>query len=552
MRRRSLLASASIEVGIPPNNEVWYISGDGQIITPEKANAFGANIVSNTYENGKGVIKFDGPVTQIGYWAFYYAENLIEISLPKSVLSICFRYCKNLTRVSIPQNGLLYIEQSAFQDCLNLTHFTIPSSVISIGSYAFQNCSKLEFSVKFPSSMSSIGNSTFSNCRKLLSVDIPDSIISIGEDAFDYCFGLTEITIPNSVTSIGEGAFSYCENLTSIVLPNNITTIEEHTFNSCRSLTSITIPSSVTSIGDGALSYTYSLTTIICEATTAPAIDSETFYKVKYGGILYYPTGADYSSWLSYSDYYLGNYGWTGQPLYTPTRYYNLTITADDVSGKETTTTIYWSCLSDGFNTIDGTQKTGVTLTGTAISAEFPQNTSTTRTVKRRITFTYQGLTATTTITQGVWKNTQYTIDLNSQWQLSSSITNPNASVYDGVYESFSNKGVNSSQAVMYLDIEGYDTFKIYIRSYAESSYDYVMVSQPDQTIDNNTSYSNTSLVKAHTSGSQNSGTAISSYQLVEYTGLNSGKHRITILYRKDSSASDGDDRGYVLIPKNQ
>ena len=554
-RRRALLASASSSGGdlaIPPNNEVWYISGDEQIITPDQDNAFGANIVSNTYENGKGVIKFDGPVTQIGYRAFYYEENLIEISLPKSVLSICFRCCENLTRVSIPKNGLLSIEQFAFQDCFNLTHFTIPSSVTYIGSYAFHNCSKLEFSVKFPSSMSSIGDYTFDNCRKLLSIDIPDSITRIGKNALSYCFGLTEITIPNSVTSIGYQAFSHCENLTTIVLPNNITSIEEYTFSSCSNLTSITIPSSVTSIGDGAFAYAYALTTIICEATTAPAIDSETFYKVKYSGILYYPTGANYSSWLTNSYYYLGYYGWTGREMYTPTSYYDLTITADDVSGRDTTTTIYWSCMSDGISAIDGSQVTGVILTGTAISAEFPQNKSTTKTVKRTITFEYQGLTASTTITQGVWKTAKYTVVLNNQWQLSSSISNPNASAYDGVYESFSNKGVNNSQAVMYLDIEGYDTFKIYIRSYAESSYDYVMVSQPDQTIDNNTSYSNTSLVKAHTSGSQNSGTAISNYQLVEYTGLNSGKHRITILYRKDVSAAEGYDQGYLLIPKNQ
>lgn len=41
-------------------------------------------------------------------------------------------------------------------------------------------------------------------------------------------------------------------------------------------------------------------------------------------------------------------------------------------------------------------------LSGTATSAEFPQNTSKTETVQRIITFKYQGLTATTTITQGV------------------------------------------------------------------------------------------------------------------------------------------------------
>lgn len=104
----------------------------------------------------------------------------------------------------------------------------------------------------------------------------------------------------------------------------------------------------------------------------------------------------------------------------------------------------------------------------------------------------------------------------------------------------------------MYVDIVGYTSFKLYIRSYAESSYDYVMVSQPDQIIDGSTSYSNTTLVKAHTRGSQSSGTAISNYKLVEFTGLDGNEHKITIVYRKDGSSHSGTDRGYVLIPINQ
>ena len=104
----------------------------------------------------------------------------------------------------------------------------------------------------------------------------------------------------------------------------------------------------------------------------------------------------------------------------------------------------------------------------------------------------------------------------------------------------------------MYIDIFGYQSFKIYIRSYAESNYDYVMVSQLDQTIDGNTTYSNTTLVKAHTKGNPQSGTAISNYTLVEFTNIDKGEHTITIVYRKDSSGDVDDDRGYVLIPKNQ
>lgn len=48
----------------------------------------------------------------------------------------------------------------------------------------------------------------------------------------------------------------------------------------------------------------------------------------------------------------------------------------------------------------------------------------------------------------------------------------------------------------MYIDIEGYTNFKFYIRSYAQSYYDYVMVSQLDATITSGSSYSNTTLVK--------------------------------------------------------
>ncbi|MBP3290515.1 MAG: BACON domain-containing protein, partial [Alistipes sp.] len=42
----------------PRKNEIWYTSADGNTINPG-AN-FNVNIVSNTYEDGKGVIKFDG------------------------------------------------------------------------------------------------------------------------------------------------------------------------------------------------------------------------------------------------------------------------------------------------------------------------------------------------------------------------------------------------------------------------------------------------------------------------------------------------------------
>jgi hypothetical protein len=145
-----------------------------------------------------------------------------------------------------------------------------------------------------------------------------------------------------------------------------------------------------------------------------------------------------------------------------------------------------------------------------------------------------------------------YTIDLNGQWRLSTNIPNPNSDIYDGVYESYLNHNVDESADKMIITIKDYSKFSLYIRSYAESSYDYIMVSQLNASINKDTDYDNITLVKAHTCDNQQFNTALSNYTLVEFTNIPTGQHTIEIIYRKDSSSHHGDDRGYVLIPKNQ
>ena len=120
-----------------------------------------------------------------------------------------------------------------------------------------------------------------------------------------------------------------------------------------------------------------------------------------------------------------------------------------------------------------------------------------------------------------------------------------NVDGYD-VYMSDS-KGANSKQAVMKLECIGYTDLTIYIRSYAESSYDYTIASTA-----NASTYPTSSSspgVKAHTRGNQKSGTSLSDYTAVTYTGLKDNDI-IYIVFRKDGSGNVYDDRGYVLIPK--
>ena len=71
--------------------------------------------------------------------------------------------------------------------------------------------------------------------RTLTSVEIPSSVTSIGTYAFQGCTSLTSVEIPSSVTSIGTFAFQSCTSLTSIEIPSSVTSIGTYAFGSIKS-----------------------------------------------------------------------------------------------------------------------------------------------------------------------------------------------------------------------------------------------------------------------------------------------------------------------------
>ena len=148
-----------------------------------------------------------------------------------------------------------------------------------------------------------------------------------------------------------------------------------------------------------------------------------------------------------------------------------------------------------------------------------------------------------------------FTVDLNSQWQDSTSYGSLSSDTanYD-FYESFGNYHVNNGKATMFITINGYASFTFKVRNYSESFYDYVVVNNLDDTTvpswQPSVGSGTASSGKVYYTNKTNSSNT--TWFDVTFNDLDSGEHIITVTYGKDGSANDGDDRGYVAIPKKQ
>ena len=168
--------------------------------------------------------------------------------------------------------------------------------------FSDQNQAAYTGSITIPSSVTyngktfnvvSIGDYAFRDCSSITSITIPNSVTSIKTFAFFNCNAMTSVNVPPSVKEIGMGAFEGCASLTQMVLPKGILAVENETFFGCTSLKGVVIPASVTSVGEEAFSRCTSLISIYCLAKNAPECESNAFSKVdRTWCTLYVPKGS--------------------------------------------------------------------------------------------------------------------------------------------------------------------------------------------------------------------------------------------------------------------
>ena len=134
-------------------------------------------------------------------------------------------------------------------------------------------------SVEIPDGVVAIENSAFNWCSSLKEINIPDSVTTIGEDAFFNCTSLTgTLIVPDSVTSLGYGAFNGCEKLNGIVIGDGVSEIYKYTFSSC-GISELTLGKNVSAIDDEAIE--------MCDGLTTITVDKDNKTYCSKDGVLY-------------------------------------------------------------------------------------------------------------------------------------------------------------------------------------------------------------------------------------------------------------------------
>jgi hypothetical protein len=248
------------------------------------------------YESKIETISLPSALESIGDRGFY-RSCLKSIDLSKTKITSIGKevFCNNsdaafmLETVILPPN-LETIGYMSFA-YTGIKSIVIPSSVTSIGEYAFWNSSYLQ-SIEIPSSVTSIGKYAFGMCNCLTGFVLPEKVTSINAGVFSWCNGLTKIEISGQVTSIGDNAFIQCSKMEKVSLPSSVESIGSSAFSGCSSLTSIELPSTVTSIGDKAFYNTKNVVTITCESEIAPTLGGADVFTNSSASILKVPAAA--------------------------------------------------------------------------------------------------------------------------------------------------------------------------------------------------------------------------------------------------------------------
>lgn len=306
--------------------------------------------------------RFEGPSDEVPYRFFGVSDSssgsnsdIIGVVVPSKYRIIkegAFLREQEL-KFAILNEGIIEIEDSAFWRCTSLKSINLPSSLRSIGDSTFALSGLANIAI--PEGALSIGNEALKECENLVEVNIPNTVTTIGRYCFSDCYNMNSVhlstnliaiperafnmdgtlqdgrtytqdqsynlQIPDSVEVINQFAFYNNQNIKNLKFGNNsnLRYLSRWCYDRCTAWKTLTIPSGVTGVecignfSGGSLTEIYAYPKVPPTYVQNVAAEySGPFADLPPNGVLHYPSGSDYSLWLSNTKNYPGYYGWTG------------------------------------------------------------------------------------------------------------------------------------------------------------------------------------------------------------------------------------------------
>ena len=128
-------------------------------------------------------------------------------------------------------SGFKTVGSESFRACSGLKTVNFPDTLETIASYGFYGCSALELTdFTFPASLKTLGDHCFTGCKKMSgTITFPGVTNLTGSYQFEDCTAMTDFVAPNCLTT-SQGVFNRCTALKNVTFSPNIETIVASSF----------------------------------------------------------------------------------------------------------------------------------------------------------------------------------------------------------------------------------------------------------------------------------------------------------------------------------
>ena len=139
----------------------------------------------------------------------------------------------NLKDLDLSEVNLPILFEKVFHENKKIEKIILPSTLTTIGQYAFYDCTSLQ-TVTFEkgSKLKTIGSDVFLNCTSLTMIEIPASVETFEDQAFEGCSLLATVTFEKGSQLKTVDGFSNCTALTTVDMSacTQVTRIEYRAF----------------------------------------------------------------------------------------------------------------------------------------------------------------------------------------------------------------------------------------------------------------------------------------------------------------------------------